>query len=106
MPVMEEARMEASIQGIREHFGIELGHVVDGVAMTPEKMRQIVIKDLVGEGASGERLARANQAIDAAIMSTCRKLWDSDAQIRGQPLDIPVDTRRPLDDRVKEILGA
>jgi len=102
MPVMEEARMEASIQGIREHFGIELGHVVDGVAMTPEKMRQIVIKDLVGEGASGDRLARANQAIDAAIDAYMPKALETVMRrSEGNLLNIPVDTRRPLEDRVR-----
>lgn len=102
MPVMEEARMEASIQGIREHFGIELGHVVDGEAMTPEKMRQIVIKDLVGENASGERLARANQAIDLAIDEYMPKALETVMRrSEGNLLDIPVDTRRPLEDRVR-----
>jgi hypothetical protein len=99
---MEEARMEASIQGIREHFGIELGHVVDGEAMTPEKMRQIVIKDLVGEGASGERLARANQAIDLAIDEAMPKALETVMRrSEGNLLNIPVDTRHPQLDRVR-----
>lgn len=102
MPVMEEARIEASIQGIREHFGIELGHVVDGVAMTPEKMRQIVIKDLVGESASAERLARANQAIDQAIDEAMPKALETVMRrSEGNLLDIPVDTRHPQVDRVR-----
>lgn len=102
MPVMEEARMEASIQGIREHFGIELGHVVDGEVMTPEKMRQIVIKDLVGENASGERLARANQAIDLAIDEYMPKALETVMRrSEGNLLDIPVDTRHPQVDRVR-----
>lgn len=102
LPIMEEARMEASIQGIREHFGIELGHVVDGEVMTPEKMRQIVIKDLVGEGASGERLARANQAIDQAIDDAMPKALETVMRrSEGNLLDIPVDTRHPQLDRVR-----
>jgi len=102
LPIMEEARMEASIQGIREHFGIELGHVVDGVAMTPEKMRQIVIKDLVGEGASGDRLARANEAIDKAIDDAMPKALETVMRrSEGNLLDIPLDTRHPELDRVR-----
>lgn len=102
LPIMEEARMEASIQGIREHFGIELGHVVDGEVMTPEKMRQIVIKDLVGEGASGGRLARANEAIDKAIDEAMPKALETVMRrSEGNLLDIPLDTRHPQLDRVR-----
>jgi hypothetical protein len=102
MPIMEEARIEAAIRGVSEHFGIELGHVVDGVAMTPERIREIVIKDLVGEGASAERLARANQAIDLAIDEAMPKALETVMRrSEGNLLDIPVDTRHPQLDRVR-----
>jgi len=102
LPIMDQARMEASIEGIRVHFGIELGHVVNGEVMTPEKMRQIVIKDLVGENASGERLARANQAIDQAIDEYMPKAIEKVmSRSEGNLLHVPVDTRHPQVDRVR-----
>ena len=102
MPVMEEARMEASIQGLRDRFNIGTGHVVDGKTMTPQLLREMAIKDLIGESTDAGRIARANQLIDKAIEDAMPQAIETVMRrSEGNILDIPVDTRRPEVDRVR-----
>ena len=67
MPVMDEARIEASIQGLRDRFNISTGHVVDGKVMTPKILRGMAINELIGESTDAGRIARANQLIDKGM---------------------------------------
>ena len=102
VPVMDEARMEASIQGLRDRFNISTGHVVDGKVMTPKLLREMAIKDLIGESTDAGRIARANQLIDKAIEDAMPKAIETVMRrSEGNLLDIPVDTRRPELDRVR-----
>lgn len=102
MPVMEEARMEASIQGLRDRFNIGTGHVVDGKAMTPQLLREMAIKELIGKSTDAGRIARANQLIDKAIEDAMPQALETVMRrSEGNLLDIPVDTRRPELDRVR-----
>lgn len=102
MPVMEEARMEASIQGLRDRFNIGTGHVVDGKTMNPQLLREMAIKDLIGESTDAGRIARANQLIDKAIEDAMPQAIETVMRrSEGNLLDIPVDTRRPEVDRVR-----
>ena len=102
LPIMEEARIEASIQGVREYFGMELGNDYIGETMTPEKMRQLAIKQLVGPNPNPGQLERANQAIDEAIESSMPQAIETVMRrSEGNILNIPVDTRHPQLDRVR-----
>ena len=102
VPIMKEARMEASIQGLRDRFNIGTGRVVDGKAMTPQLLREMAIKELIGESTDAGRIARANQLIDKAIEDAMPKAIETVMRrSEGNLLDIPVDTRRPELDRVR-----
>jgi len=102
MPVMEEARMEASIQGLRDRFNIGTGHVVDGKVMTPELLRKMTLKELIGESTDAGRISRANQLIDKAIEDAMPQALESVmSRSEGNLLNTPVDTRRPEVDRVR-----